>query len=179
MKGLPNSIQMRCHRHWRSCFGARLPFCRRRGAQSLPPPLVPCRASFSAWQSEKRDPRRLTLWMAHAAVCGTGAARLRQSMRLLGEDPPAKKLRKLAILFLASGDWQLAVELARTPHRSVRGKTFGWPLWAGAALAASLMLAPASRCGGRVRILRSACWPRPIPTPAPSRCECPAPVLPK
>ena len=113
------------------------------GGPVAPTTACPMQGEFLRMAIGETRPAEIDALMAHAAVCGNCAARLRQSMRLLGEDPSSEETAEIGNFVLASGDWQrqLAVELARTPHRSVRGKTFGWPLWAGAALAASLMLA--------------------------------------
>jgi tetratricopeptide (TPR) repeat protein len=80
--------------------------------------------------------------MAHAAVCGTCAARLRQSLTLFAGEASQEESAEISGLASASRDWQhrFSVELARTPHRGARGKAMGWYLWAGAGLAASLAL---------------------------------------
>ena len=88
-------------------------------------------------------PAKVDALMAHAALCRACAARLRQSIGILEDEPSPEENMELAQLPPASPDWQrkLAVELARTPHKSMNGKTFGRYLWAGAAMAACLTLA--------------------------------------
>jgi tetratricopeptide (TPR) repeat protein len=84
----------------------------------------------------------LDVLLSHAADCPACAARL----RLLFEGASPEEEAGAAALSSSSVDWQrnLASRLARTSHRS-EGRERGWArpfyLWAGAGLAASLLLA--------------------------------------
>jgi tetratricopeptide (TPR) repeat protein len=86
----------------------------------------------------KENPKIEAL-LAHAAQCGACAERL----RLLTADATAEETAELGKLASASPEWKhdLAVELARTPHRSAGSRKTRFYLWAGAGLAASLLLA--------------------------------------
>jgi CHAT domain-containing protein len=88
------------------------------------------------------NPAETSVLLAHAALCGACAARLRQCLRLLDEKPSPEESAEIAKLASSQQDWQkrLAVRLARTPSRSVRGKALNRYVWAGAGLAAALLL---------------------------------------
>ena len=77
--------------------------------------------------------------LAHAAVCGVCAQRLRG----LAADESAEERAVLAGLACASGEGQriLAAELARTPSQVPRSQAARLYLWTGAGLAASLLIA--------------------------------------
>jgi tetratricopeptide (TPR) repeat protein len=80
--------------------------------------------------------------LAHAAQCSPCAQRL----RILIADASPEETAEIAALSSASSDWQrkLAAQLARTPHRTdVQGRKWVQHiyLWAGAGMAASLLLA--------------------------------------
>jgi tetratricopeptide (TPR) repeat protein len=81
--------------------------------------------------------------LAHAAACPTCAARLRLSLRLFAVEASPDEAAELGRLSSASREWRhrLAVELAHTPHRPARKRFPHLYLWAGAALAASLVAA--------------------------------------
>jgi len=81
--------------------------------------------------------------LAHAATCHSCAALLRQSQRLLEDEPSPEEEAELGGLRSASPFWQhqMAVELAHSPRQSSLRKSRGWYLWASAGLAASLALA--------------------------------------
>jgi len=83
--------------------------------------------------------------LAHAVTCIGCAARLRMSLRPLAEEASPVEAAELAGLASSSPQWQrrLAGELARTAHRPIRTFRSKLFLWAGAALAASLVLAAA------------------------------------
>jgi len=85
--------------------------------------------------------------MAHAALCRTCAAQLRQSQRLFAEEASPEESAAAAALASSSPQWQheLAFKLANTsiknaPARRAWGKTARFVLWPGAALAATLVL---------------------------------------
>lgn len=80
--------------------------------------------------------------MAHAAGCAQCAARLRRSLYLLSEDISPEDEAEIAGLATASAARQhsLASEFAATPYRVAHVKTARGYLWAGAALAASLLV---------------------------------------
>jgi len=64
-------------------------------------------------------------------------------MRILEEEASEEEAAEVAQLASAVPDWQrkLAIELARSPRKSLGGKTLSRYLWAGAALAAALTMA--------------------------------------
>jgi tetratricopeptide (TPR) repeat protein len=88
-------------------------------------------------------PTEVDVLLTHAAICSACAVRLRQSLRLLAEEASSEETAEVSNLPSASREWQhqLAVELAHSPLRPRRGRAWGWYLWAGSALAASLVLA--------------------------------------
>jgi hypothetical protein len=91
--------------------------------------------------SPSQDPQksaRIAALLAHAAVCRACAGRL----RALAAVASLEESLDLAGLASSSHGWQhrLAAELARTPHRPARGRVERAYLWAGAGLAASLLL---------------------------------------
>ena len=88
-------------------------------------------------------PAQLDGLLAHAAGCGSCAARLREGLRLLSAPASPEETAAAGKLASATPFWQrrVAVELARTPHAAPRGRTARTYLWAGAGLAASLALA--------------------------------------
>jgi tetratricopeptide (TPR) repeat protein len=88
-------------------------------------------------------PADATALMSHGAACRACAARLRLSLQLMTEKASPEETSEIGRLASVSKDWQhkMAVKLAGTPHKAARRTTPGRYLWAGAALAASLMLA--------------------------------------
>ena len=115
--------------------------CAELGAWSLPQggeadPAGPASDAKSA------DAPHLDDLLTHAAECPVCAGRL----RALFADASPEDAAELGALSTASRDWQrcLAAQLARTPRRSRDGGRMGarpFYLWAGAGLAASLLLA--------------------------------------
>jgi len=91
---------------------------------------------------EEARPAEVNALLAHAALCRTCAARL----RMLAADASPEEAAEVGRLASASRDWQhnLAAELARTPrhaqHRPARQWAPRFYLWAGAGLAASLVI---------------------------------------
>jgi tetratricopeptide (TPR) repeat protein len=81
--------------------------------------------------------------MSHAAACRACSARLRQSLKVLSTEASEEEIAELSGLPSASGEWQrrLSAELARTPRRTAQRRAGSWYVWAGAGLAASLVLA--------------------------------------
>ena len=97
---------------------------------------------WSRLLSEEAHPAEVNALLAHAALCRTCAARL----RMLSADASPEEAAEVGRLASASRDWQhkLAAELARTPRhaprRPVRLRAPRFYLWAGAGLAASLVI---------------------------------------
>jgi tetratricopeptide (TPR) repeat protein len=87
----------------------------------------------------KPRPAELDQLLAHAAECRACAA----EMRLLTAEASPEEIAELSAMASASGEWQrnLAARLARTPHFPAQGRSMSSYLWAGAALAASLLVA--------------------------------------
>jgi tetratricopeptide (TPR) repeat protein len=81
--------------------------------------------------------------LAHAATCAACVKQLRQSQKVLAEDASSKEIAEMAQFASSTPQWQhrLAVELAHTPLPEVQRKKRPLFLWAGAGLAASLLLA--------------------------------------
>lgn len=80
--------------------------------------------------------------LAHAGHCRDCAARLRLSLQVLTAEATAEEAEEIRLLELQSTDWtrRLARDLAQTPRRT-RSRWQGTQyLWAGSALAASLLL---------------------------------------
>ncbi len=77
--------------------------------------------------------------LAHAALCSECAPQL----RMLSAETTAEETAEAVRLASASRDWQrnLAVRLARTPHRATVRRATRFYVWAGAGMAASLVLA--------------------------------------
>jgi tetratricopeptide (TPR) repeat protein len=92
--------------------------------------------------SEEARPAQVNALLAHAALCRTCAARL----RMLAADASPEEAAEVGRLASASRDWQhnLAAELARTPRRAqirpIRRQAPLFYVWAGAGLAASLVM---------------------------------------
>jgi tetratricopeptide (TPR) repeat protein len=110
-------------------------------------PEVEC-PEVSAWfallgaevgTADAKGKARVEALMAHAAQCSRCADRL----RMLTGDATPEESAELSRLASSSPSWQhdLAVELARTPYRSASSRKTRFYLWAGAGLAASLVLA--------------------------------------
>ena len=80
--------------------------------------------------------------MAHAAGCPHCAARMRRGLNLLSENASLEEDAAVAALLSTPGTrWRsLAAQLAATPHHGTHGRRARIYLWAGAALAASLLL---------------------------------------
>lgn len=96
----------------------------------------------SASAAQRANAPNLDALLAHAAECPFCAEQLRG----LFADASPEEAAEVAALASAGSDWQrkLAAQLARTPHRAEdRGRMRARPfyLWAGAGLAASLLLA--------------------------------------
>jgi len=124
----------------------------RKGAPGVPPASAqePC-SELGAWSlpltwaagpAGQADVLNLDTMLAHAAQCSPCAQRL----RILIADSTPEETAEIGALSSASGDWQrkLAAQLARTPHRTQDRGGMGprhFYLWAGAGLAASLLLA--------------------------------------
>jgi tetratricopeptide (TPR) repeat protein len=129
----------------------------REDAQGVPPAGTPSPCpELGAWPellsgeappAETANPAnaaKLDALLAHAAQCPTCAERL----RILSADASPEEAAEVRELASASRDWQrnLAARLARTPHRTHdRGRKGArhFYLWAGAGLAALLILAAA------------------------------------
>jgi tetratricopeptide (TPR) repeat protein len=81
--------------------------------------------------------------LAHAAGCARCAARLRRGQQLLFEDASPEEETAVASLLSTPGARRrsLAAQLAATPRHGAPGKPAKIYLWAGAALAASLLVA--------------------------------------
>ena len=101
--------------------------------------------SGEACLSDPAEAAKLDTLMGHAALCRTCAERL----RLLAADASPEETAEIGRLTSSSRDWQFnfAAELARTPRRGryVQGGTRAprFYLWAGAGLAASLLIGTA------------------------------------
>jgi tetratricopeptide (TPR) repeat protein len=80
--------------------------------------------------------------LAHAAVCAPCAARLRRGLQVLSEDASPEEESVVASLVSTPGAGRrsLAARLAATPRHRAHGRPAKIYLWAGAALAASLLL---------------------------------------
>jgi tetratricopeptide (TPR) repeat protein len=80
--------------------------------------------------------------LTHAAACPTCVTRLRMSLLALAEDVSPEETAELSQLASASPQWQhrFAVQLAQTPHKAARNWAPRLLLWAGAGLAASLVV---------------------------------------
>jgi len=108
------------------------------GAGSCPAP-----DGWARLASGEARPAETDTLLSHAAACAGCAARLRQGLRLFSEEPSAEEIDETAKLASASADWQrqMAVELARTPHKPARPRAQRNYVWAGVGLAAMLTLA--------------------------------------
>jgi tetratricopeptide (TPR) repeat protein len=97
----------------------------------------PAPAEWSALIAGEVRSAEVDALLAHAAACPVCAERLRR----FSAEPSPEEAVELNQLAWASQEWQhqMAVQLAHTPHKQERIRT--WYLWAGAALAASLALA--------------------------------------
>jgi len=141
-KALDELIEGRCSR-------AETP---REDAPGVPPASAPERCNeLGAWSlplggeavpAGQASAPRLDDLLTHAAECPVCAGRL----RALFADASPEDAAELGSLSSVSRDWQrcLAAQLARTPRRSRDGGRMGarpFYLWAGAGLAASLLLA--------------------------------------
>jgi tetratricopeptide (TPR) repeat protein len=93
--------------------------------------------------ADPAEAAKLDALLAHAALCRGCAARLRQSARLMAEEASPEEAAEIAKLACSSREWQhqLAVELARTRREPQRKRRLTVYLWAGAGLAASLVVA--------------------------------------
>jgi len=89
--------------------------------------------------SETKEKNKVEALMAHAALCGRCAERV----RMLTADATPEETAELSRMASASAAWQhdLAVELARTPYRGGNARKTRFYLWSGVGLAASLLLA--------------------------------------
>ena len=109
----------------------------------IPSGLCPAPGEWLALALGQESSAETDALMAHAAGCRACAARLRQSLQLMTEDLSSEETEDAANLASASPAWQrkLAIELAKTSRRAARPKTPSRYLWAGAGLAATVLLA--------------------------------------
>src|ERR1700691_2718036 len=98
--------------------------------------------SGKARPDDAAETTKVDALLAHAALCRTCAERL----RLLSVDASPQEIAEVGKLASASRDWQdnFAAELARTPrqnhHWLPRKRVSQFYIWAGAGLAASLLI---------------------------------------
>ncbi len=115
---------------------------------SAPDPETGCPepGEWSRLLCGKPRPAEVDKLLAHAAECRACAA----EMRLLTAEASPEEIAELRAMASATGEWQqrVAAKLARTSHFPAQGGSMRAYLWAGAGLAASLLLA----------ILASAWW---------------------
>lgn len=96
-------------------------------------------------------PAQVDALLAHAGNCGECASRLRRSLHLFSEQVSPEEAEAAGNLASASEDWHhsLAARLARTPHKNAAANSARIYLWAGAGLAAALLLTATLTLGWR------------------------------
>jgi tetratricopeptide (TPR) repeat protein len=118
------------------------------GSTSGPEDGCPESGEWARTLCGKPLPAEVEKLLAHAAGCRACAT----EMRLLTAEASPEEIAELSAMASSSGEWQqdLAAKLARTPRLPAQMLSMRAYLWAGAALAASLLLA----------ILAGAWWQR-------------------